>query len=86
MYAWTPHQTHARRVSRASCLLMKDGRRLTHDSAVKNCPYTSPNTKRSTADDRKANVVNGANATGRDNEAARDGVSDPNTQPSLPPS
>lgn len=60
-------------------------RQLTHSGAIENRPETTPNSKGGPIHHRESDVVDGADATGRADEATGDRVSDPDAYPRLPP-
>lgn len=57
----------------------------THCSAVKDRPQAAPDTERRAARNGEPDMVGGTNATGQADEAAGDGIADPNAEPRLPP-
>lgn len=61
------------------------GFRRTHGSSVKHGPQASPDAKRRPTDDGETDVVGRADPTRQADEAARDGVADPDAEPRLPP-
>lgn len=59
--------------------------KLTHCNTVEDWPDTSPDTKRGSVDHGEINMINSTNSSRQDDKEATETVSDPNTQPGLPP-